>query len=122
MNNKVLIVEDELPLRKALAMKLSKLGLNIFEAENGQEGLKLALKEKPDITLLDLRMPVMDGMSCLKEIRKDRWGKKAKVVLLSNNTQLEIPNEVMDDVEGYYVKASWSLKDLSNKIIGHLKS
>lgn len=54
-------------------------------AKDGEEGLELALKEKPDLILLDVIMPKMDGMTMMKKLRKDNWGKKVPIILLLIN-------------------------------------
>ena len=56
----------------------------MFEAKNGVEGLALALKEHPDLILLDIVMPELDGMAVLSRLREDRWGKNARVLILTN--------------------------------------
>ena len=81
---KVLIVEDHGPIRQALAEKLVHEGMVALEAKDGEEGLATALKEKPDLILLDIIMPRMGGMAMLEELRKDDWGKKVPVIILSN--------------------------------------
>ena len=80
----ILIVEDELSLQKVLTEKLSHEGYLIIQASNGQEGLDSALREKPDLILLDILMPVMDGSAMLEKLRADEWGKKAKVIIIIN--------------------------------------
>ena len=71
MNKKILIVEDELSLREALAKKLVSENFEVLEAENGQIGLEVATREKPDLILLDIIMPVMDGMTMLKKLKEN---------------------------------------------------
>lgn len=70
---KILIVEDEKNLRTAIVDVLQYENFETLEAKNGKEGLKLALKEHPDLILLDLFMPEMDGMTALGKIRRDVW-------------------------------------------------
>lgn len=70
---KILIVEDEKNLREAIADVLHNRNFISLQAKNGREGLKLALKEHPDLILLDLLMPEMDGMTAFEKIRKDSW-------------------------------------------------
>lgn len=109
----VLIVEDETPLRKALARKLSSSGFEVREARDGEEGLNLALHEHPDLILLDIIMPVMDGLTMLKKMRADEWGKTARVIILTNlsdegASQQSLENGALD----FLVKAAWTMDDV----------
>lgn len=118
----VLIVEDEISLRMALKIKLSKEGYIALEAKNGQEGLEVALAKHPDLILLDMIMPVMDGMTMLQRLRKDVWGKKANVIVLtnlsdSNKAILAAENGTYD----YLIKSDWKIEDLIKKIEECLK-
>ena len=83
-NNTLLIVEDEMMLVESLKLRLQRDGYTVFTAREGKTGLEIALREKPDLILLDLVMPIMDGLSMLEELRKDLWGKTAKVIMLTN--------------------------------------
>jgi len=83
-NKVLLIAEDEPSLRYILRDKLSNIGFTVFEAADGEEGLAVAMKEHPDLILLDLVMPKMDGISMLKKLRESDWGKSVKVLVLTN--------------------------------------
>ena len=81
----ILIVEDELPLLKVYADRFSDEGFLVLKANNGQEGLDLAIKEKPDLILLDILMPVMDGLTMMQKLRENTtWGKTVPIMLLTN--------------------------------------
>lgn len=115
---KILIVEDEAPLRNAVSDILTFEGFQVFAATNGQEGLEIALKEHPDLILLDLMMPVMDGLTMLERLREDEdWGKGAAVILLTN---INDPDKVaMATSAGSYdflVKSDWNIEDVVKKI------
>ena len=71
MPKKILIVEDEANIRELLRLYLEREGYTVIEAENGVEGIKLWKSEKPDMLLLDVMMPVMDGWAVCKEIRAE---------------------------------------------------
>lgn len=90
----------------------------MLDAENGVIGLELALKYKPDIILLDIRMPQMDGMTMLHALRKDPYGAKAKVIMLTNfEPDNSIIGKLVKDAPTYYcVKSDTSLDDLIDKI------
>ena len=97
-------------------------GLIVHEAENGREGLDAALELHPQLILLDVIMPGMNGMDMLKELRRDEWGQSASVVLLTNLGETEsIENARKFGVENYLVKSDWSLDELSLKIKELLK-
>lgn len=114
---KVLIVEDEPAYASLLRDKLSRR-YEVMNAHDGQTGLKLALKNSPDLILLDIRMPKMDGMTVLKELRKDPHGQTAKVILLTNlEASDKIVVQVTRDLPTYYfIKSDVELDDLLAKI------
>ncbi len=124
---KVLIVEvvdDEAPERSALRDKLTQSGFSILEAKDGEEGLKIALREHPDVILLDIVMPKMDGMVVLHKLRQDEWGKKASVIILTNYDANDpiLFNVVRDQPSYYFLKANTPLENLLEKIQELLKS
>jgi two-component system response regulator VicR len=70
MNGKILVIEDEQPIAQILCFNLEKEGYEVIVAHDGESGLQLALQESPDLILLDLMLPGMDGMEVCKMIRK----------------------------------------------------
>jgi two-component system response regulator CpxR len=119
MENKkiILITEDDAPIRKILSEKLISEGFSTLEAQNGEEGLKLALGEHPDLIILDLVLPKMSGMEVLKKLREDVWGKDAKVVILTNLGDSETLSKVMEsEVFDYFVKTDIKLEEFVQKI------
>ena len=80
----ILIIEDEKSLREAMVDILELKNFNSLSSRNGREGLALAFKEHPDLILLDLIMPEMDGMTALEKIRADAWGAKVPIIILTN--------------------------------------
>lgn len=114
---KILIVEDEPMLLKVLVDRFVQEQFTVVSAMNGKEGLAIALKEHPDIILLDLVMPVMDGMTMLRELRKDAWGKIVQVLLLTNLSDPQKMSEsIIRDVAGYLIKSDWKLDDLVTEV------
>ncbi len=114
----ILVVEDEKSMLKALVDKFSGEGFRMLEAKNGQEGLEIALKERPDLILLDIVMPKMDGMTMLKQLRQDFWGKQSIVIILTN---LTVDNNIMmkiteSEPSYYLVKSDWKMDDLVVKV------
>ncbi len=84
MAKKILIIEDDSVISGMYEKLLSNHGYEVIKAADGETGLNTALRERPDLTLLDLKMPKMDGMTVLNNIRKDGWGRSAKVIILTN--------------------------------------
>ena len=116
----ILIVEDEISLRNALRDKFLRKGFLVLEAKDGEEGLSVALKNKPDLILLDIIMPKMDGMMMLKKLRQEnKWGGDVPVMLLSNlggddeKMMVEIGKDRLVD---YLVKSNWSLDEVVKKV------
>ena len=83
---KILIIEDALNIRERYSEKLKKNRFTISLATDGTEGLQKAFKEHPDIILLDLLTPKIDGMSIMKKIRQDPWGSKVPFIILTSTT------------------------------------
>lgn len=115
---KILVVEDELAYLKLLNSQLTEKGYQVIEAMDGKKGLEMAKKENPDLILLDIRLPVMDGMAMLDELRKEEAGKKTKVIVLTNlEPDEKIIGKVVKDLPTYYfVKSDIQFSDLLDKI------
>lgn len=115
---KILVVEDELAYLNLLRNQLTNNGYTVLEATNGKKGLEIASSENPDLILLDIRMPVMDGMTMLDLLRKDPAGKKTKVIMLTNlEPDDTIIKKVVSDQPSYYcVKSDVKFSDLLDKI------
>jgi len=85
----ILIVEDETYLREVLRDKLNYTGFKTLEASNGKEGYQLALRQKPDLILLDLLMPVMNGIEMIKKLSTDHWGANVPIIIMTNVNDLK---------------------------------
>ena len=94
MAAKVAIVEDDQAISQMYRFKFEAEGYEVETAENGKLGLELIEKMKPDIVLLDLMMPEMNGDEVLAKMRATAWGKDIKVVILTNMGEQEIPEGV----------------------------
>ena len=93
MSTRVLVIEDEAPLRMALVDALAAEGFAVLEAADGEAGLALALREGPEVVLLDLMLPRLDGFAVLRALREDRLD--AAVIILSAR------GEEWDRVQGF---------------------
>ena len=91
MNNKptILIVEDDRFLERMYSSKLEREGMNVLNASNGEEALALMRQNIPDVVLLDIIMPKMDGLQVLKEMRASERLKNVSVILLTNLGEAE---------------------------------
>lgn len=120
MNNTpktVLIVEDEKDLAGILVDRFSSAGFHTLIAHDGEEGLKMAKEHKPDLILLDILMPKMDGIDMLKKLRKEKVGETLPAVILTNLSDPEKMTEAAEEsVHDYWIKADHSLDDLIHKI------
>ena len=116
----ILIVEDERAMIETLGKKFVKAGFRVFEAHNGEEGLAIAEKEQPDIAMLDIIMPKMDGMELMKKIREiGEWGRKVPIIMLTNLSDAEKVSEAAKyRVYDFLVKTDWRLDD----VVGLVKS
>ena len=88
---KIAIVEDDAAISQMYRMKFEAEGFEVETAETGKLGLGLAEQMKPDIILLDLMMPEMNGDEMLKRLRTTDWGKHIKVIILTNMGEQEAP-------------------------------
>lgn len=122
IKKKILIVEDDKALSNILADKLNHEDFSVLTASNGEEGLEIANKENPDLVLLDLIMPKMNGLVMLKKLREDEWGETVPVLILSNDDNPEHISETLkDNATDYLIKSDWRLEDIVNKIKATLR-
>lgn len=116
----ILIVEDEPAYQRPLSEKLDHEGFIVLGAKNGEEGLVIALEKHPDLILLDVLMPKIDGITMIKKLRQESgWGKIVPVILLTNlNPKDEKINQMITECEpAYYImKSNSTLENLVGKI------
>lgn len=114
---KILIIEDETVLLELFADKFISEKFEVFQSTTAEKGLKLALRNKPDLILLDILLPKMDGLTMLKMLRADSWGKNVPVIILSNVTDQQKVSEAMKlGVYDYIVKTDLILNDLAKQV------
>ena len=118
---KILIIDDEADLRSALKKALEDAGFDVVEAANGADGLREAYTNDPDLILLDISMPQMNGHQVLKELHAHPTEKNPHVLLLTNS---EDPGNIVRGVtlksDDYILKAQMSLSDIVKKVKQHL--
>ncbi len=113
----ILIIEDEEMLANMYISKFEKEGFEIEKATNGKDGLIQAKKYKPDIILLDIIMPEMDGFMVLKQLKKDSGTKHARIIMLTNLGQNEdIEKGKKLGAEDYLVKANHTPSQVVDKV------
>lgn len=122
MKKTILIIDDEVAKRSAVSQALQEENFNVEEADNGQVGLQMAINNQPDLILLDMKMPVLDGLAMLKELRKDSWGKTALVVLFSSYADPEqIAEALALGAQDYLLKSAYDLQEVVSQLKNKLK-
>ena len=115
--NKILIVEDEIDLRDALVTAFTYEGFSTLVAGDGEEGLSVAEADAPNLILLDISMPKMNGLTMLKKLRETAWGKDTKVIVMTVLDDLSKVAEVMDaGGDEYVVKTQVTLTEIVQKV------
>lgn len=111
---KIAIIEDDLAIAQMYRLKFEAEGYKVDIAENGKLGLVLCEEMKPDLVLLDLMMPEMNGDEMLEKMRSTDWGKDIKVIILTNVGQQEAPEQLKKlRVSNYIVKAEMTPKQVA---------
>ncbi len=117
MAAKIAIVEDDPAISQMYRFKFEAEGYDVETAGNGKLGLELAEKMKPDIILLDLMMPEMNGDEMLEKMRSTVWGKDIKVIVLTNKGEQEIPEKVRQlHVEAVILKADMTPRQVAELV------
>ncbi|MCL5094258.1 MAG: response regulator [Patescibacteria group bacterium] len=122
MKKKILLVEDDLILVDLYEATLEMEGFQVLKATSGKEGLKILKKDTPDLILLDILMPEMNGFEFLKELKKIKTVKNVPVLLLTNlgESKLDINRELAFalGIEGYLIKS----KNPPEQVVSRIKN
>ncbi|MBI2196599.1 response regulator [Candidatus Daviesbacteria bacterium] len=114
---KILVIEDETILLELLADKFKDSGFAVNTAQSAEAGIRLALQNRPDLILLDVILPKMDGLTMLKKLRRDEWGKGVPVIILSNlNDQRKVSEAMKIGVYDFLVKSNVKLADVVEQV------
>lgn len=117
LQDTILVIDDDPELCEVLKEALTNAGFGVETAGNGEEGLKKAIEVKPNLILLDLVMPVMDGWEFLERLHQDEWGKTTQVIILTNADDIDSLSRA---IEGrgyeYLVKTDWKIGDVVERI------
>jgi DNA-binding response OmpR family regulator len=116
-SKRILLVEDDRFLRRACETSLRQRGFTVIAAADGEEGLRLARTEAPDLVLLDLLMPKLPGVEVLRGLKADPATETIPVLILSNSSREQDVAEVFRlGAVDYWVKANLSLKELGERV------
>ena len=122
LQKKILIIEDDSMISSMYKIKLEQAGFFVVIAENGVEGIKLTISQKPNLILLDVMLPQMDGFAVLQKIKTDKKTKKIPVIMLTNLGTTEDMKKGMDlGADEYLVKANLTPNQISDEINKILK-
>ncbi len=114
---KIAIIEDDQAISQMYRIKFEAEGYEVETAANGKLGLALAEDMKPDIILLDLMMPEMNGDEMLQKLRATEWGKNIKVIVLTNMGEQEAPDIIKTlDVRRFIVKAEMTPRQVAEMV------
>lgn len=115
--SKIAIIEDDQAISQMYRIKFEAEGFTVDTAENGRLGLEMVEKMKPDIVLLDIMMPEMNGDETLERMRTTEWGKAIKVIVLTNKGEQEIPAKVKQlGVEAVILKANMTPRQVAELV------
>jgi len=119
---RILIIEDESTLQRALSEFLSLEGFEVVNALDGEKGIEMAMKEKPDLILLDIILPKKDGYEVVDELRSGEGTKNIPIILLTNlETTENVKRAFEKGITTYLVKSDYKLEDIIKKIKETLK-
>lgn len=114
---KIAIIEDDTVISQMYRMKFEADGFEVQLANNGKRGVALVENFSPDLILMDLQMPEMNGAEALAVIRKHTWGKDIPVIILTNLGQEESPKEIKDlGIHSYIVKAELTPRQVVQRV------
>lgn len=114
---KILFIEDEPALQRAVVQVLTDEGYQMFSAMDGESGVEIAKKELPDLILLDLIVPKMDGFAVLGELKNDPETKEIPVVVLTNlEGSADVERALALGAQTYLVKTNYRLEEITQKV------
>ncbi len=114
---KIAIIEDDSVISQMYRMKFEADGFEVQIANNGRDGVALVQEFAPDMVLLDMQMPIMNGDEALKNIRKEDWGKTVPVMILTNLGEEEAPSDIRSlGIESYIVKADLTPRQVVERV------
>ena len=121
MTNKILIVDDTETMRMTQQMMLGDEGYQIVMATNGVEALEMVHRNKPDLILMDIMMPLMDGIECCQRIKSDEQLKDIKIVMVTTRSEYARVKEAFAAGCDDYINKPINKEDLLTKVKDLLK-
>jgi DNA-binding response OmpR family regulator len=113
---RILVVDDEPNIVQTLKDRLEMNEYAVETAANGEEGLRIAREKTPDMVLLDVIMPIMDGHEMLEKLRQNEWGRNISVIMLTARSQAQdIARARACNIDDYIIKP-FDLSELLEKI------
>lgn len=117
MAKKILVIEDEATLQKALVEVLEQTGYDVLSALDGEKGFELATNDIPDLILLDIILPKMDGFEVLKGLKANPKTENIPVIILTNLGDVSSVQQALElGANSYLVKADFHLDDVIQKV------
>lgn len=117
MSKKIIFIEDESELQRAVTGILAQEGFQVMAALDGEAGLKLVQKERPDLVLLDLILPKKDGFEVLRELKQDENTKRIPIIILTNlEGGTDVEKVLSLGATTYLVKTNYHLEEVVEKI------
>lgn len=114
---RILIAEDEKAYSRALVLKLQNAGFEAESVENGEEALAAIKSGNFDLVLSDLVMPKMDGIEMAQKLRMDEWGKDAKIIILTNLSDMDKTQQALENnIFQYIIKTDSKIEDVVMKV------
>lgn len=115
--NRILLIEDDDVVIRSVSYTLEQAGYVVESTVSGKLGVETALNSHPDLIICDLILPDINGAEVVLEIRRDPWGKDAKIIILTNIDQEQIKMKLQAlSVDRYLVKVENTLKDITNAV------
>lgn len=114
---KIAIIEDDSVISQMYRMKFEADGFTVEVAGNGRDGVGLVKEFQPDLILLDMQMPIMNGDEALAAIRAEEWGKTIPVIILTNMGEEEAPKTLRSlGIQSYIVKADLTPRQVAERV------
>lgn len=121
-NHTILVIDDDAMLLGSISEALQGAGFTVIQAHNGKEGLEVALDKHPDLILTDNLMPIVNGVDMIVGLRKDEWGARVPVIIMTNMYSADMLNESLQaGATDYLMKSDVSLDKIVEMVRNHLK-
>jgi len=119
MSKKILIVEDSKPYLWLMSQEFEKAGFEVITAEDGEQGLKAVQEEKPNLVLLDISMPKMDGITMARKAKE--LNINVPIIFLTNLSDVKYISEATEMATEYIVKSDVNIDEIVRRVKQKLK-